>query len=105
MLKGSLLAALGYVAFAVTPALADDSATSGPKIDGTVELTVTADQDVDAAIGNESKATQELGDIDSGTVDGNITSTIQAGEDVSASIGNKSCTDQKIGTIGGSNAC
>ncbi|MFC1673674.1 hypothetical protein ACFL12_05925 [Pseudomonadota bacterium] len=81
------------------------NATSGPKIDGTVELEATATNDVTAAIGNESSATQEIGNIDSGSIDGNITSVVTGTDDVSAAIGNKSCSDQKIGTIGGKSAC
>lgn len=81
------------------------SATSGPTIDGGVELNVTADQDVSAAIGDGADSTQEIGSIDSGNITGDIEETVQAAEDVSASIGKDSCSDQKIGTIGASADC
>ncbi len=76
-----------------------------PTIEGGVELNISAEQDVSAAIGNESSATQEIGAIDSGNIEGNTAITIEAAEDVSAAIGNKACSDQKIGTIGATNAC
>ena len=90
-------------ALASFTAVAQDS--TGPTIEGGVEMNISAEQDVSAAIGNQSSATQEIGAIDSGTIEGNTEMAIEAAEDVSAAIGNKSCSDQKIGTIGASNAC
>ena len=49
-------------------ALADD----GPTIDGGVQLNVQAQEDINAAVGNEAVATQELGSIESGTMTGDI---------------------------------
>ena len=85
-------------------ALAQDTST-GPTIEGGVEMNISAEQDVSAAIGNKSSATQEIGAIDSGSIEGNTEMAVEAAEDVSAAIGNKSCSDQKIGTIGAKNAC
>ncbi len=98
-------AALATFLFAGTAFAQSSGAASGPTIDGGVEMTVSAEQDVSAAIGNESSATQEIGAIDSGTITGDIATNVEAAEDVSAAIGNKACSDQKIGTIGSKNAC
>lgn len=92
---------VSLMSFAV---VAQDS-SSGPTIEGGVEMNISAEQDVSAAIGNQSSATQEIGAIDSGSIEGNTEIAVEAAEDVSAAIGNKSCSDQKIGTIGATNAC
>lgn len=92
------------LALASFSAVAQDS-SSGPTIEGGVEMNISAEQDVSAAIGNKSSATQEIGAIDSGSIEGNTEMAVEAAEDVSAAIGNKSCSDQKIGTIGAKNAC
>ncbi len=92
---------LSLVSFAAS---AQDDST-GPQIEGGVEMNISAEQDVSAAIGNQSSATQEIGAIDSGSIEGNTEMAVEAAEDVSAAIGNKACSDQKIGTIGAKNAC
>ncbi len=92
--------ALTLVSFSAT---AQDS--DGPTIEGGVQMNISAEQDVSAAIGNKSSATQEIGAIDSGTIEGDTEIAVEAAEDVSAAIGNKACSDQKIGTIGAKNAC
>ncbi|MDV7338442.1 hypothetical protein RYZ26_02455 [Terasakiella sp. A23] len=91
--------ALSLVSFS---AIAQDE---GPTIEGGVQLNISAEEDVSAAIGNKSSATQEIGAIDSGTIEGDTEIAVEAAQDVSAAIGNKSCSDQKIGTIGAKNAC
>ena len=103
-MKKILLAAALGLSFGSFAATAQD-ATEGPKIEGGVEMNISAEQDVSAAIGNESSATQEIGAIDSGSIEGNTEMAVEAAEDVSAAIGNKACSDQKIGTIGAKNAC
>lgn len=80
-------------------------ATSGPTINGGVQMNVEAADDISAAIGNEAKSTQELGAIDSGSITGDTEMSVQAADDISAAIGNESCSDQKIGTIGAKAAC
>ena len=81
---------------------ADDD---GPTIEGGVQMNISAEQDVSAAIGESSSATQEIGAIDSGTISGDTEILVEAAEDVSAAIGDKACSDQKIGTIGAKAAC
>lgn len=92
------------VAFTVGTAFAQDS-SDGPTIEGGVQLNISAEENVSAAIGNQSSATQEIGSIDSGTIAGDTEIAVEAAQNVSAAIGNKACSDQKIGTIGASNAC
>lgn len=97
----ALTMAAGLISFSATA----QDATDGPSISGGVQMEVTATDDVAASIGNESKATQEMGAIDSGDIKGDTTMVVTGTNDVSASIGNKSCSDQKIGTIGAKNDC
>lgn len=97
-----VLIALVAVSFMASPVFAADApATGEPNIDGAIQLNVQAGEDVAAAIGNESEADQELGNIDSGNVTGDIEDTVVADQDVSAAIGNESTAKQKVGTIGG----
>ena len=91
-------------AFAFGTAQAQD-ATEGPTIEGGVQLNISAEENVSAAIGNQSSATQEIGSIDSGNIAGDTEIAVEAAQNVSAAIGNKACSDQKIGTIGATNAC
>ena len=81
--------------------LADD----GPTIDGGVEMNVAADGDINAAVGNEAMASQELGSIESGTMTGDIEIGVQASGDINAAVGNKSCADQAVGAIGHKSSC
>ncbi len=99
MNKFSVLAVVA--AFSIGTAYAQDLTIDG----GAVEMNIEAAENVTAAIGNESSATQEIGAIDSGKIDNEVEIGIVANENVSAAIGNKTCTDQKIGAIGSSNAC
>ena len=82
-------------------ALADD----GPTIDGGVQLNVQAQEDINAAVGNEAVATQELGSIESGTMTGDIEMEVEATGDINAAVGNKSCADQAVGAIGHKSTC
>ena len=82
-------------------ALAEDAPADGPTIDGGVQMNVEAAEDISAAVGNESSASQELGNINAGTMDGDVEMGIAADEDISAAVGNKSCASQKVGSIGG----
>jgi len=102
-MKKIFTATIMGMAFMSFAAFADDS--DGPTIDGAVEQTITATDDIAAAIGDESSATQEIGTIDSGNLEGEIAQTVIATDDIAASIGEKTCVDQKIGTIGSKNAC
>ena len=103
-MKSLIIAAAIALAMTAGGAFAQD-ADDGPTIDGNIEMNDTATDDISAAIGNEAKSDQELGDIDSGTIDGNTESTVTATDDISAAIGNESCSDQKIGTVGGEAEC
>ena len=103
-MKNLIVAAAIAIAMTVGGAFAQ-AADDGPTIDGNITLEDTASEDVSAAIGNDAKADQELGDVDSGTIDGYLISTTTDTEDVSAAIGNDSCSDQKVGTIGGKDEC
>jgi len=94
---------LGLALMSFSAMAADDD--KGPTIEGGVQMNISAEQDVSAAIGNESSATQEIGAIDTGTISGDTEIAVEAAEDVSAAIGNKACSDQKIGTIGAKGAC
>lgn len=76
-------------------------APDGPTINGGVQMNVEAAEDISAAIGNESTASQELGNINSGNITGDIEMGVAADQDISAAIGNKACASQKVGSIGG----
>lgn len=83
-------------------ALAQDD---GPTIEGSVELNVEAAEDINAAVGNDARASQSVGAIESGSIDGNIEMGISAEQDINAAVGNDSCADQQIGTIGKKTSC
>ena len=99
-MKSILIAGVSALAFA-SAAWAEDAPTDGPTINGGVQLNVEAAEDISAAIGNESTASQELGDINSGNITGDVEDTVAADQDISAAIGNKACSSQKVGSIGG----
>lgn len=85
--------------------LADDGPTDGPTISGGVQLNVQAQEDINAAVGNEAVATQELGSIESGSMTGDVEMDVEATGDINAAVGNKSCADQAVGTIGHKSSC
>ena len=80
-------------------------AQQGPTIEGGVQMNVEAAQNLNAAVGNESSASQSIGAIESGKIKGDVEMTISAEENLNAAVGNKSCADQQIGTIGKASSC
>ena len=80
-------------------------AQQGPNITGGVEMTIEAAQNLNAAVGNESSASQSIGAIESGNIKGDVAITISAEENLNAAVGNKACADQQIGTIGKASSC
>lgn len=80
-------------------------AQQGPAITGGVEVTIEAAQNLNAAVGNESSASQAIGAVESGTIKGDLALTISAEQNLNAAVGNKSCADQQIGTIGKASSC
>lgn len=99
MKKVLVIAAIAALAFG--SAQAEDAPSDGPTISGGVQLNEAATDDIAAGIGNESKASQEIGNINSGKITGDVEVGGEATNDISAGIGNKSCASQKIGSIGG----
>lgn len=77
----------------------------GPDIEGNVKMTIESAQNLNAAVGNESTASQAIGAIESGSIKGDLTMTIEAQQNLNAAVGNKSCADQQIGTIGKASSC
>mgnify|MGYP007063819876 CR=1 FL=1 len=77
----------------------------GPTIEGGVQMTVTGTEDINAAVGLESSASQTLGAIESGTLSGDTTMTVTGTEDINAAVGDKACADQQMGTIGKKATC
>mgnify|MGYP006089185153 CR=1 len=75
------------------------------KIDGGVQMDVSAEQDVNASIGKDSIAAQSIGAIESGDLSGDIQIGVEAAEDVNAAIGDGACAQQEIGTIGKKDSC
>jgi hypothetical protein len=100
---------LTFVAIALaltsTAALANNAPSGGPVLDGATEIMINDVQTVNAAIGNESSATQEIMAVDAGNVTGDLTLEATAIDAVDAAIGNEACSDQKIGTVGSTKAC
>lgn len=90
-------------ALVAAPAFAQEA--SGPTINGAVELNVQAGQNLNAAVGNQSKASQALGSIESGNIEGNVETVVVADQNLNAAVGNKSCADQQVGTIGKKSSC
>lgn len=99
-MKSFVITGLSVLALAGA-AWAEEAPSDGPTIDGGVELNVEAAEDISAAIGNESTASQEIGDINSGNITGDVEEAVSAEGDISAAIGNKACSSQKVGSIGG----
>ena len=75
------------------------------KIEGGVQLDVSAELDVNASIGKDSIASQSIGAIESGDLQGDIQVGVEAASDVNAAIGDGACADQQIGTIGKKSSC
>jgi len=84
---------------------AQTAAPAGPTITGGVEMNIESAQNLNAAVGNESSASQSVGAIESGTIKGDVELGISAEENLNAAVGNKSCADQQIGTIGKASSC
>ena len=82
--------------------IADDD---GPMIDGGLQMTVTGSEDINAAVGVDSTASQTMGAIESGTLSGDTTLTVTGTGDIDAAVGDKACADQQMGTIGKKSAC
>lgn len=68
----TFLSILAVSVLSATSVIAQDAPSGGPTIDGGVELNVEAGGDISAAIGEESTASQELGDINAGNITGDI---------------------------------
>ncbi len=86
-----------------TPVLfADDD---GPTIEGGVEMNISAEGNINAAVGNEAMSSQSIGAIESGNIEGDTEIGVQASGDINAAVGNKSCADQQVGTIGKKSTC
>ena len=81
----------------------------GPKIEGTVEQTVTLEGGglINAAVGKDTSASQSVESVESGDITGNITQTVTMGEGgaVNAAVGDESCADQSIASIGKKTSC
>ena len=86
-----------------TPVLfADDD---GPTIEGGVEMNISAEGNINAAVGNEAMSSHSIGAFDSRNIDGATEIRVQAAGDINAAVGNKSCADQQVGTIGKKSTC
>lgn len=77
----------------------------GPNIKGDVNMQINASKNLNAAVGNETTASQAVGAIESGTIKGNTNMKINAVENLNAAVGNESCSDQQVGTIGKKSTC
>ena len=84
-------------------ALAQDD--DGPTIEGGIQMNVEAAEDINAAVGNDARASQAVGAIESGNIVGDIEMGISAEQDINAAVGNDSCADQEVGTIGKKSNC
>lgn len=92
------------VSVLLTPfVVAQDS--EGPTIEGGIQMNIQAAEDINAAVGNESEASQAIGAIESGEIVGDIEMGVTADGDINAAVGNKSCADQQIGSIGKKSTC
>lgn len=78
---------------------------AGPDIKGDVKMNINAAKNLNAAVGNETTASQAIGAIESGTIKGNTDMKINTTENLNAAVGNESCADQQIGTIGKKSTC
>lgn len=78
---------------------------AGPDVKGNIKMDINAAKNLNAAVGNETTASQAVGAIESGTIKGDTTMKINAAENLDAAVGNKSCADQQIGTIGKKSTC
>jgi hypothetical protein len=95
--------ALAVAVFALMGA--SSAFATGPKIDGTVVQSVTADQNTNTATGNDSFARQAFGVINA-DVSGNVNQTLDASNNTNNAQGNGSEACQAFGVIGPvSDAC
>ena len=67
----TFLAVVAASALSIGSAMAEDP-NNGPTISGGVQLNEAATDDIAAGIGEESKASQEIGNINSGTITGDV---------------------------------
>ena len=80
--------------------------TGGVKINGTVDNFVTADDNVNTAVGNDSVALQSIGTLHSGTeVNGTLTNDVAAFKNENIAVGNDSEACQSVGSIGEFDDC
>ena len=83
--------------------MAQDS--DGPTIEGGVQMNISAEGDINAAVGNEANASQSVGAIESGNIVGDIEMGVEGAGDINAAVGNECCADQQVGTIGKKSTC
>ena len=91
--------ALAVAAFALVSA--SSAFATGPKIDGTVVQTVTAERNINTATGNDSVARQAFGVLNA-DVAGNVNQTVNANDNTNTAQGNGSEACQQYGVIGSS---
>jgi hypothetical protein len=89
--------ALAVAAFALVGATS--AFATGPKIDGVVTQTVTAERNINTATGNDSVAHQAFGVINA-DVSGTVNQTVNANDNVNTAQGNGSQACQAFGVIG-----
>ena len=88
--------ALAVAAFAL---VGTSAFAQGIKIDGTVTQTVTAERNINTAVGNDSVARQAFGVLNA-DVAGNVTQTVNANDNTNTAQGNGSEACQAFGVIG-----
>lgn len=98
MRLATFVAALALVPAALSAQELANPNSSGPTI-GAANQNITATTTTNAAIGNDAKADQEIGAINSGDIKA-LNQNITATTTTNAAIGNESEAKQKIGTIG-----
>tara|TARA_B110000259_G_scaffold185056_1_gene233347 strand:- start:845 stop:1135 length:291 start_codon:yes stop_codon:yes gene_type:complete len=74
-------------------------------IDGNTSMNISSEQNLNASVGANTKASQAMGAIESGDIKGNTTMAIEAAQNLNAAVGDGSCADQQIGTIGKKSTC
>jgi len=105
-MKKALLWGAAAVVFVVSAEIAPAQEAGGVKIGGNVTMKTKVDNAVNAAVGNDTLAKQQVGGIQ-GNVDikGNVTQETEAKNVVNAAIGNKSRACQNIGGISSNADC
>ena len=74
-------------------------------IDGNTSMTINSEQNMNAAVSANTKASQAMGAIESGDIKGNTSMNVQAKQTMYAAVGDGSCADQQVGTIGKKSNC